>query len=192
MKKIFNLFKESAQELQNIRCLCVTAMLIALNMILKCTLSIKVTNELIISFAYIALATIGALYGPVTGFIAGSITDILGFMIKPTGPFDIRFTLIEAIAGMLYGLFLYRAKADKTLLPRIIGAKVSVMTICNLWLNTWFLLTYTSKSFLMLLPVRITKNLIQLPIDIFILYMCLPPILKAFKTYYLKRKNSLQ
>ena len=55
MKGFFNLFVRSAKELKNIRCLCVTAMLVALDLVLKFTLSIQVTSSIKISFAFIEI-----------------------------------------------------------------------------------------------------------------------------------------
>ena len=108
---LFEKFGKSAFELRSIRCLTVTGVLIALDLVLK-LLSINITNDLKITFAYLALATIGMLYGPTVAFIAGALTDIIGFFIKTDGGggFSPLFTLIEAIGAMIYGIFLYGLK----------------------------------------------------------------------------------
>lgn len=159
-------------------------MLIALDIILKLTVGINVTESMKISFAFIAIASIGMLYGPTVGFAAGFICDLLGFIIKPSGAFDIRFTLIEALGGLLYGLFLYNAVNDKWLLPRIVAAKSTVVIICNLWLTNWAVSSMMGKGFLALFPARAIKNLAQLPLDIFLLAIFLPLILKAYNTVF--------
>ena len=105
----FEKFGKSAFELKSIRCITVTGVLIALDLVLK-MFSINITNDLKITFAYLALATIGMLYGPTVAFLAGAITDIIGFMIKPDGGFSPLFTLVEAIGAMIYGIFLYGIK----------------------------------------------------------------------------------
>lgn len=180
MKSFFNLFARSAKELKSIRCLTVTAMLIALDLVLKMTVTIPLTESLRISFAFIALASVGMLYGPTVGAVAGFITDILGFIIKPTGAFDIRYTLIEVLGAVLYGLFLYNAVNDKWLLPRIIVAKSTVVIVCNLFLTTLVSASYYGKGFFALFPTRALKNLAQLPVDVFLLALILPLILKAY------------
>lgn len=110
---IFTNFKKSASELKSIRCITVTAMLIALNLALK-SVTVYVTADLKISFSFLALAAIGMLFGPTVGFIAGTITDILGLLIANTiGAFNPLFTLVEATGGMLYGMFLYNLKPIK-------------------------------------------------------------------------------
>ncbi len=180
MKSFFNLFVRSAKELKSVRCLTVTAMLIALDLVLKLTVSIDITQNLKISFAFIALAAIGMLYGPTVGFIAGFVTDILGFIIKPSGAFDIRYTFIEALGALIYGLFLYNAMRDKWMLPRIVVAKTSVVIVCNLILTTLVSASYYGSGFFALLPMRAIKNLAQLPVDIFLLALFLPFILKVY------------
>ncbi len=179
-----NMFIRSAKELKSIRCLCVTAMLIALDIALKFLVGIQVTDSVKISFAFVAIASIGMLYGPTVGFAAGIITDLLGFVIKPTGAFDIRFTLIEALGALIYGLFLYNAVNGKWLLPRIIAAKATVVIICNLWLTTWAISSVAGKGFLVMLPARVISNLAMLPVDIFILAVFLPIVLRTYNTVF--------
>lgn len=181
MKGFFNLFKRSALELKSIRCLTVTAMLIALDLAIKLTTTVSSSDSLHISFAFVALASVSMLYGPTVGFAAGMITDLLGFIIKPSGAFDIRFTLIEALGAMIYGVFLYNAQNDRWLVPRIIAAKTSVVIICNLWLTTWAVASLAGKGFMAMFPARAIKNIIQLPIDIILLSIILPLVLKAWQ-----------
>ncbi len=110
---IFRMFRDSALELKNLRCITVTAMLIALNLALK-SVTIYVTDDLKISFSFLALAAIGMLFGPTVSFLSGAITDILGLLIANTiGAFNPLFTLVEAVGAMLYGLFLYKLKPIK-------------------------------------------------------------------------------
>lgn len=184
MKSFFNLFVRSAKELRSLRCLCVVAMLIALDLVLKLTVSIEVTSHLKISFAFIALASIGMLYGPTVSFAAGIVTDILGFIIEPSGAFDIRFTLIEALGALLYGLFLYNAVNDKWMLPRIVAAKSTVVIVCNLFLTTVTIAAVYGNGFFAIFPARALANLAQLPLDVFLLFIFLPIILKAYNTVF--------
>lgn len=110
---IFKMFADSAKELKSLRCITVTAMMIALNLALK-SVTIYVTDDLKISFSYLALATIGMLFGPTVGFLAGTVTDILGLLIQQMmSAFNPLYTLVEATGGMLYGLFLYKLQPVK-------------------------------------------------------------------------------
>ena len=110
---ILRMFKDSALEFKKLRCITVTAMLIALNLALK-SVTVYVTDDLKISFSFLALAAIGMLFGPTVSFLSGAVTDILGLLIANTiGAFNPLFTLVEAVGAMLYGLFLYKLKPIK-------------------------------------------------------------------------------
>lgn len=110
---IFRMFKDSALEFKKLRCITVTAMLIALNLALK-SVTVYVTDDLKISFSFLALAAIGMLFGPTVSFLSGAVTDILGLLVANTiGAFNPLFTLVEAVGAMLYGLFLYKLKPIK-------------------------------------------------------------------------------
>lgn len=174
------IFLRSFRELGSVRNLCVISMLIALDIVIKLTINIQVNEFIKLSFAFVALSAVGMLYGPTVGFLAGLITDILGFIIKSTGAFDIRFTLIEAVGGLIYGLFLYNAVSGRWFVPRIVAAKATVVAVCNLWLTTWALSSVMGRGFTAMLPARVASNLIQLPVDIVILAVFLPLILLAY------------
>lgn len=195
----FEKFGRSAYELKSLRCLTVTGILIALDLVLK-LVSIKITDNLKITFAFLALATVGMLFGPTVGFIAGVITDIIGFMLSPEGGFSPLFTFIEAFGALIYGLFLYGitpphknpdGKFDKgstlgsTL--RIILSKVTVVIVCNLVLTpaAFVLSGYkTWESTIATYPARLVKNLIQCPVDCILLLLILFPILAAYKRIF--------
>lgn len=110
---ILRMFKDSALELRKLRCITVTAMLIALNLALK-SVTVYISDDLKISFSFLALAAIGMLFGPTVSFLSGIITDILGLLVANTiGAFNPLFTVVEATGAMLYGLFLYKLKPIK-------------------------------------------------------------------------------
>lgn len=130
----FEKFGRSALELRSIRCLTVTGVLIALDVVLK-IFSIRITSDLKITFAYLALATIGMLFGPTVGFLAGIVTDLVGFLftLDGGGGFSPLFTLIEAIGAMIYGIFLYDLKpislTDKTENTELSFSKLKIISI---------------------------------------------------------------
>lgn len=205
-------FKKSALELKNLRCLSVTAVLIALDLVLKSFATINVTKDLKISFAFLALASVGMLFGPVVGLLAGTVTDILGLLIANNiGAFNPMFTLVEATGGMLYGIFLYNLrfsdtqalsgkftnKNDVKQLLRIIIAKVAVVIVCNLILTPLALIVTNSMEAGMFIyaptlakyPIRLIKNAIQCPVDCIVLFAVLPIISTAYNRVF-KRVNS--
>lgn len=212
----FASFKKSAAELKSLRCLCVTAILIALDLVLKSVATINVTKDMKITFAFLALASVGMLFGPVVAFLAGTVTDILGMLIANNiGAFNPMFTLIEALGAMIYGIFLYDLrfsdsntlggkftnKNDIKQLLRIVLSKVTVVIVCNLILTPLALIvsnsmeagTFVYAPVLAKYPVRLIKNAVQCPVDIVLLFAVLPIISTAynrvFKRGVLKEKK---
>ena len=205
-------FKKSAEELKDIRCIVVTALLIALDLAIK-SITITVMSDLKVSFAFLAKASIGVLYGPTVGFIAGALSDLISFAIKPTGTFSPLFTLVEATGAMLYGLFLYKLKLsrteirDKSLQKQsakqilwIVLAKLSVVVVCNLILTPLALVVTNSLeagalvfgSVLVKYPARLLKNAIQFPVDCVMLIGVLPIISSAYNMVFKGRQRSIR
>ena len=48
---------------------------------------IQLNDSLKISLAHLALAPTAMLFGPVAAALQGALSDILGFLLKPTGPY---------------------------------------------------------------------------------------------------------
>ncbi len=197
----FKMFTDSAKELKKLRCLTTTAVLIALDIALK-SVSINITDDLKITFAYLALATIGMLFGPTVALMAGIVTDLIGMMLPTaTGAFNPLFTIVEATGAMLYGIFLYRiryVKIDREKgifrscmdnfkdVWRILAAKISVVIVCNIVLNPLAMIIcgwWTVETAVMVkIPARLIKYAIQTPIDILLMILVLFPVLHAYKT----------
>ncbi len=203
---IFRMFKDSALELKSLRCITVTAMLIALDIALK-SATIPLGDSLKISFAFLALASIGMLFGPTVSFLAGAITDILGFMIFPSGGggFNPLFTIVEATGALIYGMFLYNLKYTRLDLKesgflkivmksiRIILAKVTVVIVCNLFMTPMANILsgyWTVETAIARFPDRLIKNCIQCPFDCVLLIVILFPVLLAYKSIFREKINS--
>jgi len=155
-------FIESLHALSKTRTITTVGLLLAIQMVLSSYGVIEVTDSLKISLAHLALTPTAILFGPVAATLQGALSDILGFIIKPTGPYFPGFTLTAALLGLIYGLALYKTKRT---IWHIIAARVVVCLLLNITLNTVFLTMLYGPSRLATLPIRIVKNLIQLPID---------------------------
>lgn len=184
-------------------------MFIALDLAIK-SLSITVIPNLKISFAFLAKASVGMIYGPTVGFIEGILSDIIGYLIKPTGAFSPLFTLVEALSPMIFGLFLYNLKLsrkeirDKSLqkqnfkaFVKIVLAKLTVVVICNLILTPIALIVSNSMeagqfvygSVLTEYPKRLIKNAIQYPVDCVMLIAVLPIVSTAYSAVFKRNKK---
>ena len=170
MSSIFSLirsqFADSFRALKRTRTITTAGLLLAIQMVLSSYGVIEVTDSLKISLAHLAIAPTAILFGPVVAGIQGALSDVLGFMLKPTGPYFPGFTLTAALLGVIYGMLLYKTKRTTW---QIIAARVIVCLFVNIALNTVFLTMLYGPSRLATLPIRVMKNLIQLPIDCLLL-----------------------
>ncbi len=193
---VFYSFKRSLHELRNIRCLATVGVFIAIFVVLDGFCSIRIGEFLKINFAYLALATIGMLFGPAVGFISGFACDLVGYFINPVGAFLPWLALVTALEGMIYGLFLYdfvpyKLDGSKSVRQyfyqygKILFSRTIVVLICNLLLNTLALYSYgfigkSGEGFWALVGARIGTNAIGLAIAFVIMPMILVPVRIAY------------
>ena len=159
-------FSDSLRALSRTRTITTAGLLLAIQMVLSSYGVIEVTDSLKISLAHLAIAPTAILFGPVVAGLQGALSDLLGFMLKPTGPYFPGFTLTAALLGVIYGLLLYKTKRTTW---QIIAARVIVCLFVNIGLNTVFLTMLYGPSRLATLPLRAFKNIVQLPIDCLLL-----------------------
>jgi ECF transporter S component (folate family) len=184
--KFVKLFSDSFKELKNIRCLVTTSMLIAVFIALKAYATIPLGASLRISLAFIALAAIGMLYGPVVAMIAAIPCDLIGAMLKGDGILP-AFTLVIVFEGLIYGIFLYGFDFKKSIWQnvKLISAQAIVVFISHLILNTIALYHYgiiggDDSTVIALISARVLKNVIEFPIDVAVLFALLIPIKAAY------------
>ena len=120
-----------------------------------------------ITFGFIASAFTGFLFGPWIAAIAGALGDIIGFFLFPQGTYFPGYTLTAAISGAIYGFILYNKKPT---LLRIFLAVALQGLIGSLILNTLWTSVLYNKAFLAILPARVLKNVLAIPINTFLLY----------------------
>lgn len=108
------------------------------------------------------------MFGPVLGGAYGGILDLVKFVAKPTGPYFPGYTFNAALAGVIYGTFLYRRPLS---FARVLLVHLAIVVIVNMGLTTLWLSLTSGKAFLALLPVRAFKNLIKWPVDSMIVYL---------------------
>jgi riboflavin transporter len=167
MRNFIALFSSSYRELKNIRCITLVAMLGAISIVLGMYLTIMPVETMKISFTFLPNEFVYYLFGPVVGAVYGAALDILTFVVRPTGPFFYGFTVSAILTGFIYGIILYRKPLS---LMRIITAKVIHMVAINLILNTYWLTLLYGSGFLALLPMRLLKAVIMLPVETLLLY----------------------
>ena len=163
-------WKQSIADSKSIRMLTVAALLIALRLILK-NFNIPISQGQNIYFGYIFNAIGAMIYGPVMGVLTGFVVDILGFILFPS-PYGFFFGYtITAMAGsFIYALFFYRTKIT---VLKIALAKISVNVLVNIGLGAlWSSMLY-GKGYFYYLAKSVVKNVVMLPVEIFLLYFFL-------------------
>jgi ECF transporter S component (folate family) len=178
-----NMFKRSALELKDVRCITTTGILIAISVVLE--MFVFKTPSYKINFAYLPMAVIGMIYGPVVCVLAEIPADILGAVFVPDGAINPIYTGIAMFEGLIYGMFLYNKRIDKSAKSHlsVLGAQGCVCFISHVILNSlaMLMLKYaTPSSLTVFFGTRIVKNLIQYPIDIALLIVVLVPVSAVF------------
>ena len=167
MKKMRQLFADSLGELQDVRKLSVMAMMLALAVVLGFYATVQVGDFLKIGFAFIPNELTGMLFGPAAGGLLAALADIVKYLVKPVGAFFPGFTVSALLGGVIYGAVLYKRPLS---LKRVIVANALVTVFVNLLLNTYWLTVLYCNAFGALLPARMLKEAILLPIDILLYY----------------------
>ena len=157
---------DSFRALSRTQTITTVGLLLAIQMVLSSYGVIEVTDSMKISLAHLAVAPTAIFFGPVAAGMQGALSDVLGFLLKPTGPYFPGFTLSAALLGVIYGLLLYKTRRSPW---QIIAARVIVCLFVNILLNTVFLTMLYGPSRLATLPLRALKNIIQLPVDCLLL-----------------------
>ena len=170
MKKIKQLFSDSLHEFTVTKNLVLCGLMAAIAIVLSMVASISIGPYVKIGFSGIPNRIVEFLFGPVVGCIFGGALDLLKFMIKPDGPFFFGFTFNVMLAGLIYGCLLYHNPLS---IKRIVIAEFLVKLIVNCGLNTLWISMLYGKAFFVLLPMRLLKNVIMLPIDSAIVFFAL-------------------
>ena len=93
--------------------------------------------------------------------------DIISFIIKPTGAFLFSYTMNTGIAGMIYGLFLYKKNLT---FVRVFFCKLTVILAVNIILNSIALAPTAANGLVGIFPARLIKNIILLPIQSLVVF----------------------
>lgn len=175
LEKIKEMYVDSVKELLITRNIVLCGLMAALAVVLNMTASIEIGPYVRIGFSGIPNRIVECLFGPAAGCLFGGALDILKYMLKPSGPFFFGFTLNVMLAGIIYGSILYKKPVT---VKRIAAAEFLTKLLINCILNTLWISMLYGKGFFALLPLRVLKNMIMMPIDSTILYFSLTYVKK--------------
>lgn len=161
MRKTFQTFRDSLREFRHVKTLCAVGMLGALAIIIN-GFTIAVGDFLKIGFSTECNVMTGCLFGPAAGMLFGAAMDLLKYFIHPTGPYFWGWTFDAALAGLIFGFGLYKKKIT---FWRVFTVRLINSLIINVFLGTYWLDVMYGKGFLALLPTRLVKNIVLVPIE---------------------------
>ncbi len=167
-KMIGNLF----EPLRDVRVLASAGLLAAISIVLG-FFKIPITQLIELRCAFIPIAVAAYLYGPVIGGAVGLISDIGGYLVKPTGPFFPGFTVTAVVTGVLFGCLLYRHRPTLT---RILVSQIVYAILCGLLLNSLWLSILYGNGFLPVVTARFVKELVMIPVNTAALMAVLTPV----------------
>ena len=167
-------FKDSLNELKNIKVLCVLGMLGGLSIVLY-TITFQITDVLQIGFDPVCNILADCLFGPVVGGIFSGAMDMLNFFLNPRGPFNPGLTLNAIISGLFIGSMFYKKKPTPIKLCIVLLIDHVVL---NAFLGTFWLYLVNGSGMLAWFPTRLVSNLVKPFIETIIILI----IYKALET----------
>jgi ECF transporter S component (folate family) len=91
------------------------------------------------SIGYLVILLAGLLLGPVYGAAVGGVSDILGYLMLPTGTFYPGFTLTSILVGLVPGLFYKIVRKNKILLIAVITFTALIELVSTtIWYSNYY------------------------------------------------------
>ena len=168
-------FGTSAREFKSLHTVILCGLMGALGIILKMFASIPF-GPFTITYAWIPNRIIDFMFGPAVGAVYGGVMDIIKFIMKPTGTFNLGYTAVAVLAGLTFGTILYKKPVS---FMRIVFAQSLVKIFINAGLSTYLMAFERGEAFMALMPVRLVKNLIMIPLDSILLFVVLTALVKV-------------
>ena len=169
-------WRAACSELKNLRRLVFAALICALCVVVG-SLFITVGDNLRIKFTFFFVAVGSAVYGPVAGLLVGAVSDILGYVLFPSGAFFPGYTLSSMLGAVIYALLLYRKKIT---VLRIFCAKFLVNYLVNVLLGSLWSRMMFGKGYLYYMTTSLVKNTLLLPVEVMLLSALFAMLLPVF------------
>ena len=159
-------WKEAVANLKNPRMLVMAAMIIALRAICK-MMEIPLAPGLNINVAGLFNSVGAMVYGPVVGLVGAIVSDPLGYLLHPDGPYFLPFMLVDMSSSFIFGLFFWKRPLT---VGRAMGAKFTVNMVSNIVMTSFIMKWYVAVfnlgfAYNLINLTRIAKNLVMFPIE---------------------------
>ncbi len=162
-------WRDAAANLKDVRMVALAAMIVALRALCK-MLEIPIAPGLNINVAALFNSVGAMVYGPVVGVVGAIVSDPLGYLLHPDGPYFLPFMLTDMSSSLIFGLFFWRRRLT---VSRAMTAKFTVNMISNVILTSaimkWYYLVFygveKAEAYSLINLTRIVKNLVMFPIE---------------------------
>ncbi len=187
-------WREAAGNLKSTRMLALAAMVVALRAICK-MLEIPLAPGLNINVAAFFNSVGAMVYGPVVGIVGAIVSDPLGYLLHPDGPYFLPYMLVDMSSSLLFGLFFWRRPLT---VGRTLGAKFSINLVSNIILTSlitkWYVAVFQLDMVYNLVNMtRIVKNLALFPIEAILIAVVLGAVSPAlYRLRLLPEKPDMQ
>lgn len=144
-----------------------SAILVALEIVLNRFCSIN-TSGWKIGFGFVPIVIAAVMFGPVTAAVVYALSDLIGALLFPIGAYFPGFTVVAAIMGAMFGLFLYKKTNEKKIkfFPNIIVPVLFNNIVLGLCINTiWVSILYGSKTYFGWFIYRLPEYAILIPLQ---------------------------
>ena len=169
----------AAAEFRNLYSFILAALFAALRIAVK-SLSIPVGESLYIGVDFLVNSVGSMIYGPLMGLLVGAVSDTVGAILFPKGPYFFPFIVVEILSAFLFGLFLYRQKLSA---GRIVLSRFAVVVLCNFVVNPlimkWYYTVVVGKDIAFLRWATVLKNLCLFPAEALLLVLWLSAVSSA-------------
>ncbi|NBG87116.1 folate family ECF transporter S component [Isachenkonia alkalipeptolytica] len=174
------------------RTLVISALLISMAVVLG-QFSFMVGPSVRIGFSRIPIIVSGMLLGPLAGGLTGIVHDLINFIMRPAGGFHPGFTLSAMMTGMIPGFIVqfslfsgfrkFNRSRKAFTVTNVVTSVAAVYLIVTLLMNTYWLSQLIGDSYLVLLPVRASTQLLANVVNALVIVMLAKP-LENFKKQY--------
>ena len=173
-------WREAVGNLKSTRMLALAAMVVALRAICK-MLEIPIGPGLNINVASLFNSVGAMVYGPVVGVVGAMVSDPLGYLLHPDGPYFLPFMLVDMSSSLIFGLLFWKRPLT---VGRTMGAKFAVNMVSNVLLTSlimkWYVAVFNlSMAYNLINLTRIGKNLVMFPIEAIIITLVLGAVSPA-------------
>ncbi len=166
------------------------ALLLATFIILDRLITIN-TQFLAINLSLIPLMLAGMILGWKYSMIIGALGDFIGAIFWPFGAYFPGFTISTALAGLIFGLFLYKDpnKEKKNFVVKSISSTVIVLVVVNLILDSIWINIMYKKAIYAFISARIITQIVVFPIYVTSIIILEKTLRNPIKKYLYKEED---